>query len=73
MPADLTETWASAQERMPAGWTLDSLRCASTGLTVGQRSEDWVAVALGPDGQERAYRAPDPIEARRGLADSLAL
>lgn len=70
MPDDLTETWSAAQERLPPGWTLDSLRCASTGLTAEQRSDDWVALAIGPDGHQREYRAQDPFLALRGLADS---
>jgi len=68
---DLTAAWHHAQARLPAGWNLDSLRCASTGLGAGQRSDDWIAVAVGPDGQERSHRAADPVTALSGLAASL--
>jgi hypothetical protein len=29
---DLAAAWRRAQERLPQGWDLDSLRCASRGL-----------------------------------------
>ncbi len=67
----LGEAWASAQGRLPEGWTLDGLRCASTGLAEGQRSDDWVAVAISAEGDERSYRSDDPIAALEGLAASL--
>lgn len=57
---------------MPAGWTLDSLRCASTGLAVGQRSDDWVALAVGLAGEQHEHRASDPVAALDGLVTSLA-
>lgn len=69
---DLTDAWAAAQARLPPGWMLDGLRCASTSLSPEDRSEDWIAIAIGPDGQERRYRAPDPQSALSGLADSLS-
>lgn len=52
---------------LPDGWTLDGLRCASTGLSPEERSDDWVAVAIGPVGEERASRATDPVRALEGL------
>lgn|GEM_PF-3961757 len=64
----LAEVWASAQARLPDGWTLDGLRCASTGLAEGQRSDDWIAVAISADGDERAHRSNDPAAALEGLA-----
>ena len=70
---DLAEAWRAAQARLPQGWTLEGLRCASTGLTPGQRSEDWVAVATGPSGEEQSHRAEDPRSALEGLARSLGV
>ena len=67
----LATVWRQAQDRLPAGWSLDGLRCASTGLAPEQRSDDWIAVAVNGDGEERQYRASDPADALIGLADSL--
>lgn len=67
-PNELTNVWAEVQKKLPAGWTLGGLRCASTSLTPDQRSEDWIAVAVGPEGDERTYRASKPQSALRGLA-----
>ena len=68
---DLAAEWRKADASLPPGWTLDSLRCASTSLDVGQRSDDWIAVAVGPGGQPREYRARDPLAALVGLAASI--
>ena len=68
---DLTAAWHAAQARLPSGWTLDGLRCASTGLKPGQRADDWIAVAIGPGGEERRHRATDPAAALIGLATDL--
>jgi hypothetical protein len=68
---DLTAVWARVQAALPEGWQLDALRCASTGLAEADRSDDWIAGALGPDGQERQARAADPIAALEGLASSI--
>ena len=65
---DLTSVWAEVETRLPPGWTLDGLRCASTGLSPAQRSEDWIAVAAGPEGEVRTHRAAEPESALRGLA-----
>ena len=62
------EAWARTEARLPAGWLLDSLRCASESLAPADRSDDWVAVAIGPDGAERVHRAPDALAALAGLA-----
>jgi hypothetical protein len=70
-PHDLTSAWRRAQAALPEGWTLDSLRCASSGLAEEERSDDWMAVAVGPDGQERRARAADPIAALEDLATSV--
>ncbi len=64
------EAWASAQAALPDGWVLDGLRCASTGLTPKERSEEWVAVAVGPSGESRTHRAPDAAVALDGLVAS---
>jgi hypothetical protein len=63
--------WTALNARLPAGWTLDSLRCTSTSLRPEDRSDDWVAVALGPDGQEQRFRASDPLAPVDGLAARL--
>lgn len=67
----LMRAWAAAQDRLPDGWHLDGLRCASTGLALDHRSTDWIAVAIGPEGQERSFRAADPFAAWAGLAIDL--
>ena len=67
---ELSVPWAQAQARLQNGWSLDGLRCASAGLSPGQRSDDWIAVAVGPDSVERQARAGDPIEALATLASS---
>ena len=67
---DLSEAWKAAQERLAEGWTLDSLRCASTGLEPAARSDDWVAVAVGPDGEERRFTAATALEALEGISQS---
>lgn len=69
---DLTETWNATQVRLPDGWRLDGLRCASTGLRPEDRSDEWIAVAVGPTGEERSYRSSDPVGALRGLAEAFS-
>jgi hypothetical protein len=64
---ELSEIWRKTQASLPAGWMLDSLRCASEGLAPDQRSDDWIAVALGPSGEERQARAADPVAALERL------
>lgn len=73
MPDDqgLNALWVATQARLPEGWLLDGLRCASTGLSAAERSDDWVAVAIGPGGEERSARARAPDEALEALAASL--
>ena len=67
---DLTEAWNRAASALPDGWHLDSLRCASTGLEAAQRSDDWIAVAIGPAGEERSFRANDPVAALQGISET---
>ena len=69
---DLSETWARTQASLPEGWELDGLRCASTGLAPQERSEEWMAVAVGPSGEEQAFSASDAVAALEGLARSFA-
>ena len=64
----VTRAWQEAQGRLPEGWQLDGLRCASTGLSEDDRSDDWIAAAVGPTGEERDFRAADPVAALAGLA-----
>ena len=68
---DLAHLWADTAASLPAGWELGGLRCASTGLAPEDRSEEWVAVATGPHGQEEQHRAADPVLALEGLASLL--
>ncbi len=68
---DLTAAWHDAQSSLPEGWALDSLRCASTGLEPSQRSEDWTAVAVGPAGEQREFRASDPMAALVGVTTAV--
>ncbi len=65
---DLDALWSATQARLPAGWSLDGLRCASSGLAPAERSDDWVAVAVGPGGESRSARAQAPDEALEALA-----
>ena len=66
----LAEAWRRTQAALPSGWTLEGLRCASDGLAPDQRSDDWIALAIGPGGVERQARAADPITALDALAVS---
>ncbi len=68
---EITAVWASVQSALPEGWALDSLRCASTGLALPNRSADWVAVATGPGGETREARAGDPVRALTRVAGDL--
>jgi hypothetical protein len=68
----LTEAWMDTEAHLPEGWTLGGLRCASTGLDLTERSDDWIAVAVGPGQEERRARAGDPIEALGALVSSFA-
>ena len=63
----LTRAWEDAQAALPEGWRLDSLRCASAGLGTDERSADWIAVAVGPHGEEQGFAGPDPYTALTAL------
>jgi hypothetical protein len=67
----LTAAWNATQAALPEGWTLDALRCASTTLQPEGRSDDWIAVAVGPHGEQRDYRGADASSALAGLASAL--
>ena len=67
----LNTLWVATQARLPEGWSIDGLRCASTGLSSAERSDDWVAVATGPGGEKRSVRAAAPDEALDALAARL--
>lgn len=67
---DLAAAWLEIQAQLPDGWTLESVRCASSGLAPGERSDDWVAMAVGPNGEERRSQASDPVGALAALAAS---
>jgi len=73
MPDDqgLDAPWVATQARLPEGWSIDGLRCASTGLAADECSDVWVAVAIGPGGEERSARAGAPDEALEALAAGL--
>ena len=67
----VSEAWEQAQAALPPGWDLDGLRCASSGLSPDERSEEWIAVAVGPAGQEIRHQAADPTGALGGLVEAL--
>jgi hypothetical protein len=68
---DIGAAWSRVQDALPEGWSIDSLRCASDGLAVAQRSDDWTAVAVGPDGEERRARSADPVAALHALPEAI--
>jgi len=65
--AEALLAWQRTQAALPDGWQLDSLRCASEGVARHQRSEDWLAVAIGPDAVEAVGRGTDPTAAMANL------
>ena len=67
---EVSRAWVTTQERLPDGWTLEGLRCASGDLSVETRSDDWVAVAIGPNDEERSHQAADAVSALAGLMES---
>jgi hypothetical protein len=70
VPDRLTRAWTAAQDHLPDGWALDGLRCASSGLSAESGSDDWVALAVGPTGEQRSHQAADAVSALEGLAES---
>jgi hypothetical protein len=69
-PDQLTRAWNRAQDRLPDGWDLEGLRCAPTSTTRESHSDDWVAMAVGPAGDQRSHQADNAISALEGLAAS---
>ena len=68
---DLTTAWREVEALLPAGWHLDGLRCASTGLRPEERSEEWIAVAIDAAGAKIQHRAATPDAALRGLPSNV--
>lgn len=66
----LIRAWRAAAERLPSGWSLDGIRCTSTGLGPGERGERWRALAAGPVGASLEAVADDPEAA---LAELVAM
>ena len=64
----LDRGWMETEAAMPLGWHLDSLRCTSTGLAPEQRSDRWVAVAVGPHGEKVEAEGGEPVSALAALA-----
>lgn len=52
--------WKAAAEQLPPGWSLDGIRCTSTGLSPGERGDRWRAVAVNADGRSLEATADDP-------------
>ena len=70
--SELEKAWTDAEAALPPGWRLDGLRCASTGLAVEHRSEDWRAVARGPDDTMLEGRGGEPLTALSDLAEPVS-
>ena len=70
LPDRLTSAWIAAQGQLPDGWSIDALRCLSTGLSEEAAADEWVAVAVGPAGEQRTHRAAEAVAALDGLARS---
>jgi hypothetical protein len=64
---DLTAAWIATQAALPAEWTLDGLRCTSTGLSSHERDDGWRAVAVRTDGLSAEATSDDPLDALRSL------
>jgi hypothetical protein len=41
------EAWKATDGQLPDGWAVESLQCASISLRDTDRSEDWIATAVG--------------------------
>jgi len=69
---ELGRRYLALQQSLPAGWLLDGVRCASSGLKPDQRSDAWQAVARAADGASitgsglTAFAALDDLQARIG-------
>lgn len=67
----LVRAWTAAAVALPRGWTLDGIRCTSTGLAPADRGDRWRAVALGPGGVTVEAAADAPEGALRELLRSV--
>lgn len=56
----ILHAWNAAAEQLPPGWSLDGIRCTSTGLAPGERGDRWRALAVGADGATIEAEAADP-------------
>ena len=63
----LTRAWHGVETVLPAGWRLDSIRCASSGLDPEKRSSDWVVMACGPGEACAEENGRDPEQALAAL------
>lgn len=68
---ELGDAYRVAEAELPIGWRLDGLRCQSSGLQRDERSDDWRAVATGPDGAVLEGRAARPADALTDLLRQL--
>ena len=73
VPDRLTQAWTAAADHLPEGWTVVGLHYAGTRFSAESRPDDWVALATGPSGEQRAGRATDAVAALEGLATSFDL
>lgn len=71
MTEPIAEHYRRTAAALPAGWRLDGLRCASTGLDAALRSERWIAEACGPLGECLRLEAATPEGALLRLAASI--
>jgi hypothetical protein len=69
--AGLSQAWVEASAALPIGWRLDGLTCASRGLAPALRSEQWLARAVGPNGEAMAAEGEGAIAALGALAREL--
>ena len=58
----LSEEWRRVEASLPSGWRLDRLH-----LEADDGSNDWLAVAVAPNGSQLTSRAPEPVDAVRAL------
>ena len=65
--AHVERAWRATETALPPGWTLEGLRCQSTGLDPVRRSDAWRAVARGPGGEEHSGEGATPVEALTAL------
>ena len=69
--AGLNRAWIAAAAALPLEWRLDGVTCASTGLAPEQRSDRWLAWAVGPKGERIEGEGSGPVSALNALAREL--